>query len=385
MQRQQKEVTEMNDKPNQIDKLLRESVRKLESYHVDSVKPRIKLDANENNWMEGKFQPALKEMISTFPLHQYPDSECLALRHKLALMNNVHPDQVITGVGSDQIIAWIIQAFVEKDDRVLMMDPTFTMYEINTLMAGGNPVKVPLGDDFSFDPEAFLAKAMEEAPKVVFLTNPNNPTGGSIPADVLIPLIHELAKGDCVIAIDEAYYEFFGETAVKEINNLEQLIILRTLSKAYGLAGIRAGYALASEKMMKSIFRVKPPYHMSGLDQLAAMVCLDQAESLKPVLDAVVAWREKLADTLIAFRLPHRIRVYPSKANFLLIHTADAAGLNERLQEQDILVRSYGSSGPLANCLRITIGTEAENEQLLEVITQMHLDAELRPDEEEDK
>jgi histidinol-phosphate aminotransferase len=381
----QKEVTDMNEKTSQIDSLLRKSVRQLEPYHVDSVKPRIKLDANENNWMEGKFQPALKELISTFPLHQYPDSECLALRHKLALMNNVHPDQVITGVGSDQIIAWIIHAFVESGDKVLIMDPTFTMYEINTLMAGGNPVKVPLGNDFSFDAEAFLAKALEENPKVVFLTNPNNPTGGSIPSDVLIPLIHELAKGNCVIAIDEAYYEFFGETAVTEINNIEQLIILRTLSKAYGLAGIRAGYAIASEAMMKAIFRVKPPYHMSGLDQLAAMVCLDQAESLKPVLDTVVAWRDKLADALRAFQLPHRIRVYPSKANFLLIHTADAADLNERLREQDILVRSYGSNGPLADCLRITIGTEAENEQLLEVLEQMQQDVEQRQDEEEDK
>jgi histidinol-phosphate aminotransferase len=381
----QKEVTDMNEKTSQIDSLLRKSVRQLEPYHVDSVKPRIKLDANENNWMEGKFQPALKELISTFPLHQYPDSECLALRHKLALMNNVHPNQVITGVGSDQIIAWIIHAFVESGDKVLIMDPTFTMYEINTLMAGGNPVKVPLGNDFSFDAESFLAKALEENPKVVFLTNPNNPTGGSIPSDVLIPLIHELAKGNCVIAIDEAYYEFFGETAVKEINNIEQLIILRTLSKAYGLAGIRAGYAIASEAMMKAIFRVKPPYHMSGLDQLAAMVCLDQAESLKPVLDTVVAWRDKLADALCAFQLPHRIRVYPSKANFLLIHTADAADLNERLREQDILVRSYGSNGLLADCLRITIGTEAENEQLLEVLEQMQQDVEQRQDEEEDK
>ena len=374
----------MNEQPSQIDRLLRKSVRKLEPYHVDSVKPRIKLDANENNWIEGKFQPALKELISTFPLHQYPDSECLALRHKLALMNNVQPDQVITGVGSDQIIAWIIQAFVESGDRVLMMDPTFTMYEINTLMAGGIPIKVPLGKDFSFDAEAFLSKALEEAPKVVFLTNPNNPTGGSIPSDVLIPLIHELAKGDCVVAIDEAYYEFFGETAALEINRLDQLIILRTLSKAYGLAGIRAGYALASENMMKAVFRVKPPYHMSGLDQLAAMVCLDQAESLKPVLASVVAWRDKLADAFIAFQPPHRIRVFPSKANFLLIHTADAAELDERLREQDILVRSYGSNGPLANCLRITIGTEAENEQLLEVIKKMHQDVEPRTDEEEE-
>jgi histidinol-phosphate aminotransferase len=354
------------DARDQLFHLLKKSVQHLNPYHVDPAHPKIKLDANENNWLAGRFQPALKNLLEALPLHQYPDSECTALRHQLAVMNGVKAAQVITGVGSDQIIAWIIQAFVETGDRVLVMDPTFSMYEINTLMAGGLPVRVPLGEKFEFQAEPFLAKAREVKPKVVFLTNPNNPTGGVIPPEELTPLIEALAKEDCIIALDEAYFEFYGETAAPLINTFDQLIVLRTLSKAYGLAGVRAGYALASTAMMEALARVKPPYHMSGLDQLAALVCLDQAEDLKPVLRKIIDWREKMAEALQAI-----VIVYPSGANFLLIKTPLAARLDERLKEEGILVRGYGAAGPLADCLRITIGTEAENLQLLAVFQEM--------------
>jgi histidinol-phosphate aminotransferase len=353
-----------------VERLLKQSVQQLEPYHVDLAKPKIKMDANENNWLAGRFQPALKEMIDSLPLHQYPDSECLALRHKLALMNGVRPEQVVTGVGSDQIIAWIVQAFVEAGDRVLMMDPTFSMYEINTLMAGGIPLKVPLGSGFVFDPEPFLRQAHAAAPKVVFLTNPNNPTGGVIPSAILTDLIDELSQMDCVVVVDEAYYEFYGETAVEKINESDRLVILRTLSKAYGLAGIRAGYAMASNVMISALNRVKPPYHMSALDQMAALVCLEQADELKPVLLSVTGWREKLAEAFSGIDPQGSVRVFDSKANFLLIHSPGAAGLDALLKDCGILVRSYGSTGPLADCLRITVGTEEENRQLLDVINQ---------------
>lgn len=347
--------------------LLKKSVQTLKPYHVEPVMPKVKLDANENNWLAGKFQPALKDLLSSLPIHHYPDSECTALRHQLAALNNVKAEQVVTGVGSDQIIAWIIQAFVEQGDRVQVMDPTFSMYEINTQMLGGIPVRVPLGEDFNFEPAPFLKKAKEERPKVVFLTNPNNPTGGVIPQEELVPLIKELATLDCVIALDEAYYEFYGETAAGLIDTYPQLIVLRTLSKAYGLAGVRAGYAMASEAMMEALARVKPPYHMSSLDQMAALVCLNQVEEVKPILQNILHWRHQLEEGLKEMNL----RVFPSHANFLLVRTPLAADIDKRLREEGILVRFYGESGPLANCLRITVGTEDENRLLLRAFKKM--------------
>ncbi|MEN1760674.1 histidinol-phosphate transaminase [Anoxynatronum sibiricum] len=358
----------------QLFSLLKKSVRTLNPYHVEPAMPRIKLDANENNWLAGRFQPILQERLESLPIHQYPDSDCLALREKLAALHGVDREQVITGVGSDQIISWVIQAFVEAGDQVLVMDPTFSMYEIDTLMAGGEPVRVPLGEGFVFQPEPFLEKARETMPKVVFLTNPNNPTGGVIAPEVLRPLLASLAQLRCVIAIDEAYYEFYGETVADLIDTYPQLIILRTLSKAYGLAGVRAGYALASEAMMDALGRVKPPYHMSGLDQLAALICLEHADALQPVLQKVIGWRETMEKEMKALALQEgedRLRVFPSRANFLLIRTPLAAKLDQRLRESGIMVRGYGESGALANCLRITVGTETENKELLAVLQEV--------------
>ena len=350
--------------------LLKKSVQTLNPYHVDPVTPKVKLDANENNWLAGKFQPALKDLLGALPIHHYPDTECTALRLRLAELNGVNLSQVLTGVGSDQIIAWIVQAFVEQGDRVQVMDPTFSMYEINTMMLGGLPVRVPLAEGFVFESAPFLAKAKEEKPKVVFITNPNNPTGGVIPRTELVSLIRELAQLDCIIAVDEAYYEFYGETAAELIEEIPQLIVLRTLSKAYGLAGVRAGYALASEAMMESLARVKPPYHMSSLDQMAALVCLEQTAEVKPILNNIIQWRSKLEEELKKLNLT----VFPSRANFLLVRTPQASKIDKRLQEEGILVRSYGESGPLANCLRITVGTEEENQLLLEVFKKMQGD-----------
>jgi len=365
-----KEKTSEEKAKDPLFHLLKKSVQTLNPYHVDPVTPKVKLDANENNWLEGKFQPALKEKLGSLPIHHYPDTDCTALRLRLAELNGVKLPQVLTGVGSDQIIAWIVQAFVEQGDRVQVMEPTFTMYEINTLMQGGVPVRVPLAEGFVFEPASFLSKAKEEKPKVVFLTNPNNPTGGVIPQPELMSLIRELAQLNCIIAVDEAYYEFYGETAAHLIEEIPQLIVLRTLSKAYGLAGVRAGYALASKTMMEALARVKPPYHMSSLDQMAALVCLDQADEVKPILDNIIQWRGHLAEELEKLNLT----VFPSRANFLLVRTPLAAKIDKGLQEEGILVRSYGAAGPLANCLRITVGTEDENQLLLEVFKKMRGD-----------
>ena len=361
-------IEKTKDGTDPVEVLLKESVRQLTPYQVSPETPRIKLDANENNWLAGRFQPALKELLDTLPLHQYPDTDCLALRHKLALMNQVVPGQVITGVGSDQIIAWIVQAFVEKGDRVQMMDPTFAMYEINAQMAGAEPVKVPLGEGFTFQPDRFLEAAKISIPKVVFLTNPNNPTGGAISADDMAYMVEELSRIPCIIAVDEAYYEFHGETMAPFLNRHPRMIVLRTLSKAYGLAGVRAGYALGSEHMINALARVKPPYHMSSLDQLAALVCLEQAEEVKPLLDSVIHWREHIRECLLEMDTREPLEVFPSQANFLLARTPAASDLMQALKQEGIFVRGYGSEGPLADCLRVTIGTEKENRQLLDVV-----------------
>lgn len=357
---------------NKIDvhKLLRENIQQLKPYHVMPETPKVKLDANENNWLSGWFHKALTKRIKEIPLHQYPDTECTELRNKLAELNQVEDDQILTGVGSDQIIAWIIQAFVEPGDGVLTMNPTFGMYAIDTMMANGAIFEVPLDDQFQFQPEPFLTAIHEEGPKVVFITNPNNPTGGIISRATLIKLLRAIPP-DTIIVMDEAYYEFHGESLVDKIDEYPNLIILRTLSKAYGLAGVRAGYAMASENMIEAISCVKPPYHMSSLDQAAALVCLDMVPQIKEELNHVIHWREKMSDFFLLLNekgMDPDLEIFPSAANFILIRTPRAQRLNATLRKNGISVRGYGNEGPLANCLRITIGTEQENSILQDIV-----------------
>ncbi len=351
-------------------KLLRGNIQQLKPYHVMHETPKVKLDANENNWLAGWFHEALTKRIKEIPLHQYPDTECTELRSKLAKLNQVENDQILTGVGSDQIIAWIVQAFVEPGDGVLTMNPTFGMYAINTLMADGSIFEVPLNDCFQFQPEPFLTAIHEEGPKVVFITNPNNPTGGIISRETLNKLLRAIPS-DTIIVMDEAYYEFHGESMLDKIDGYPNLIILRTLSKAYGLAGVRAGYAMASVDMIETISCVKPPYHMSSLDQAAALACLDMVPQIKEELNNVIRWREKMSDFFRQLKekgTDSDLEVFPSAANFVLIRTPQAQRLNATLRKNGISIRGYGTEGPLANCLRITIGTEKENRMLQEIV-----------------
>ena len=364
---------ESKDKTN-IRKLLRENIQQLTPYQVIPETPAVKLDANENNWLAGWFQDELAKKIKEIPLHQYPDTDCRELRKKLAELNEVEHQQVLTGVGSDQIISWIIQAFVEPGDGVVTMNPTFGMYAIDTLMADGALLEVSLDQNFQFQPESFLTMIHEEGPKVVFITNPNNPTGGIIPRHVLEKVLLAI-PAETVVVLDEAYYEFYGETLADQIMAYPNLIVLRTLSKAYGLAGVRVGYALASDEMIDAISCVKPPYHMSSLDQAAALACLEMIPKVKEELVNVIRWRENMKNFLIQLKNNGRdsqLEVFPSAANFLLIRTPHAEKLNHWLKEHRISVRGYGTEGILANCLRITIGTAEENVMLQETIEEYY-------------
>ncbi|SDY77180.1 histidinol-phosphate transaminase [Tindallia californiensis] len=353
-----------------IKQLLRKNIQKLEPYQVIAEVPAIKLDANENNWLAGCFQERLAEKIKNIPLHQYPDTNCLELRQKLAAVHGIKEENVLTGVGSDQIIAWLVQAFVGSEDRVTTMNPTFGMYGINTMMVGGKLIEIPLDEELQFQPEIFLKSILEEKPKLVFITNPNNPTGGVIEDYLLNKLLEEIPE-DVVIVADEAYYEFYGKTLANRIAEHQNLIVLRTLSKAYGLAGARVGYALASQTMIDAVSRVKPPYHMSCLDQAAGLVCLDMMSEVKESLVNTVKWRQYLETFFSQLKQQGKdktLKVFPSYTNFILLKTVHAEGLIEKLQENEISVRGYGKEGILANSLRVTVGTEVENRKLQQVI-----------------
>ncbi|AOY78263.1 histidinol-phosphate transaminase [Clostridium formicaceticum] len=345
-----------------ISNLVKENIKSLIPYEVKECETVAKLDANENNNVDYLLNQKIAKALMELKVNQYPDTDCCELRRILGKQLRLSPQQLLIGCGSDQIILMILQAFIGAGDKILIHTPTFGMYKISTQIVGGSTIEVPLGEDFTFDYYNFVKVMKKEAPKVVFLTNPNNPTGGVIPREQIIRII-EHANG--IVVIDEAYVEFYGETVLDLVNYYPNLIVLRTLSKGYGLAGARVGYGVASKELMGILYKVKPPYNIGSLSQVAAKVCLENKEMLDRVIKEIIIERDKMADVLSD--IPD-IKVYKSHGNFLLCKVGKAKEVYQHLADHKVLVRYFGEEGPLKGCIRITIGTKEENQLVVKLL-----------------
>lgn len=341
--------------------LLRENIRNLKAYEVKEMETIAKLDANENNNVSYLLNEELAKAIADLKINQYPDSDSTALRGILGDKLALSPEELMVACGSDQLISIIVNSFVGEGDKILTPVPTFGMYKLVAGIAGGQTVEMEMGEDFLLDYSAFIDLMERERPKIVFLTNPNNPTGGTMAREEIIRII-KLAKG--IVVVDEAYYEFYGESVLDLINDFPNLIVLRTLSKAYGLAGARIGYAAACQELMEILYRVKPPYNVANLSQLAARVCLDNEEIMTRSVREIIKERDKL---ILELRKMDKVKVFDSQANFILCQLKGAREVYDFLLENKVLVR-YFNDKYLENCLRISIGKAKENQLLLNLL-----------------
>jgi len=300
-------------------------------------------------------------------LTRYPDTDCNALREKIAEVNNVSKENVICGVGSDQIIELIIKVFIEPGDSVVMPTPSFSMYQLSTIMNRGKVVEVPLDQEFNYDIDKMIQVITDVKPKLVFLCTPNNPTGCLLTRE---DILRVLDVADCPVIVDEAYAEFTQDTMIDELKNYPDMILLRTFSKSYGLAGLRTGYAIAQSDMIETINLVKPPYNLSSYSQEASMFVLNHQSYYDEQVKQSIQQREWLYKELVAINYIEKI--YESHANFILVRLKEDAILT-LLEQQKILVRDYPPVGALAHCIRITIGTAQENKRIMEVLKEaMH-------------
>ncbi|SES81809.1 histidinol-phosphate aminotransferase [Natronincola peptidivorans] len=345
-----------------INNLVKENIQSLQPYEVKECENIAKLDANENNNVAYLLNQKIAKSLMGLKVNQYPDSDCCQLRKMLQKELGLAPQQLMMGCGSDQLISIIINAFVGEGDKILTHTPTFGMYKITAQIAGGTTVEVPLGKDFSFDYYSFIKESKKQKPKVIFLTNPNNPTGGIIPREQIIKIV-EFSDG--IVVVDEAYFEFYGESVIDLVNYYPNLIVLRTLSKAYGLAGARVGYGAASKELMAVLYKIKPPYNVASLSQIAAMVCLENKEILEDVIQEIVLEREAMTKQLES--LP-KVKPYKSYGNFILCRLENAKEVYEHFLNNKVLVRYFGETGPLAGCIRISIGTKEENQLVIKLL-----------------
>jgi histidinol-phosphate aminotransferase len=347
-----------------VTQLARPEIVALKAYEHAVWEPELeRLHANELPWRSFADE-------SLAGLNRYPEPQPQALVERLAALYGVAPESVLVGRGSDEAIDLLVRGFCRAgQDSVVICPPTFGMYSVAARIQGADVVTVPLRaeTDFALDERAVLDKCTPNV-KLVFLCSPNNPTANLLSEDAIVSLTRAL-EGRAVVVVDEAYIEFSGaQSLARRISGLPHLAVLRTLSKAYALAGARCGTLIADPEVVRLLRKVIPPYAIAQLSMEAVLKVLEPAQLAvsKERLATIMSERDRM---LAAFaRLPNITRVWPSASNFVLAEFADAPLALARARGAHLLIRDVRGYPGLGSCLRITIGSPEQNNRLLEAL-----------------
>jgi histidinol-phosphate aminotransferase len=343
-----------------INNLVRENVKSMKPYSSArdefedfDTADMIFLDANENPFENG--------------VNRYPDPQQSNVKKVLAKQKKVQTNQMLLGNGSDEVLDLIFRAFCEpKIDNVITLPPTYGMYGVLANINAVENREVLLSEDFQPQVEKIL-EAVDENTKIIFLCSPNNPTGNSFSDKSVVYLLQNF-KG--LVVIDEAYIDFSKKQSwMNELDEYPNLVITQTLSKAYGLAGIRLGICYASSAIISVLNKIKPPYNVNELTQLRALDRLSDPEKIKSEIASITAQREELLKVLIDVKFVEKI--YPTEANFILIKVDDANKRYAELIAKGIVIRNRTTQPLCENTLRLTIGTEQENKKLMEALASL--------------
>lgn len=340
------------------------------------VQPRSIIDFSANVNPLGPPKGALKAIErSLWRISFYPDPKSTELREAVSKrFEGIGPDNLVVGNGSTELIHLFAEVFVDKGDVALIPEPTFGEYEVAVRKAGGRPRHVKLGRSFSLDPAPFL-KEVKFGPKVIFLCNPNNPTGALAPREDLLEIIEGALKEDALVFLDEDFIDFVedGASLVGEVEDYRNLFVLRSFTKAYGLAGLRVGYVAACKEAAGLLAKAKTPWNVNCLAQAAALAALNDESYLERTRRFVEAERSFLAGELKRLKA---LKVFPSSANFIFVDVRraglTAAQLKEEMLKRGILIRDCSSFRGLDEFyVRVAVRTREENERLLEALREV--------------
>ena len=343
-----------------INNLIRENVKLMKPYSSArdefedfDTADMIFLDANENPFQNG--------------VNRYPDPQQSSVKVVLAKQRNVNPNQILLGNGSDEVLDLIFRAFCEpKVDNIISLPPTYGMYGVLANINAVENREVLLSKDFQPQVEKIL-DTVDENTKIIFLCSPNNPTGNSFSEKSVVKLLENF-KG--LIVIDEAYIDFSDKKSwLAKIDEYPNLVITQTLSKAYGLAGIRLGICYGSVAVISVLNKIKPPYNVNELTQLRALERLSNPNRIKFEIASIIAQREELLKVLVDVKFVEKI--YPTEANFILIKVDDANKRYDELIAKGIVIRNRTTQPLCENTLRLTIGTEEENTILMKALKEL--------------
>jgi histidinol-phosphate aminotransferase len=341
-----------------LDHILRKNIKELVPYSSarDEFKGEasIFLDANENS-----FGSPLDQNYN-----RYPDPLQLKVKKRLSEIKGVPVKNIFLGNGSDEAIDILFRAFCNPGiDNVITLPPTYGMYEVSANINDVEVRKIPLKADYQLNMDA-IAEAIDDYTKIIFICSPNNPSGNSIDRQDIETII---ANFNGLVVIDEAYINYSRQkTFIQELTEYSNLVVLQTLSKAWGLAGLRIGMAFGSEEIIEIFNKVKPPYNINEASQELAFEALKHVDQVNNWIKETVAERSNLIDKLSQHELVKKI--YPSDANFILVKTTNPKGIYNHLVGLGIIVRDRSKVELCDGCLRITIGTPKENIELLNAL-----------------
>jgi histidinol-phosphate aminotransferase len=345
-----------------IEQLIRPHLRKFQPYRSARSETRagdIFLDANE-------LSLGSTVSFNGVALNRYPDPLQEELREKLAQRLAVPQEMLFAGSGSDEVIDLLVRLFCEPgSESVAIFEPTYGIYRVAANVNNVSVISIQLDENFQIRPLRSF-ETLTRSAKLVFLCSPNNPTGNVLRRDDILRLC-DAARG--IIILDHAYVEFAPPLSdcTRDVMDHENLVVLRTLSKAWGLAGIRLGYCVAHPDVVSHLLRIKEPYNINAMTSHCALAALDRPDFCRDSVEAIKKERTRLAARLA--QLPQVVRVYPSEANFLLVEFKDAASVFDTLARKGIIVRRRHEVR-LTSCLRITVGIPCENDILLSTIAE---------------
>lgn len=339
-----------------INNILRDNIKRLVPYSSArdeyQGEASVFLDANEN-----AFGSPLAQQYN-----RYPDPLQFEVKKRLSEIKGVPPRNIFLGNGSDEAIDILFRSFCNPGvDNVILVPPTYGMYQVSANINDIAVKNVPLTGEFQLNLDG-IAEAIDEHTRLIFICSPNNPTGNSIDRSDVETL---LANFNGIVVVDEAYINFSRQkTFIQELTEYANLVVLQTLSKAWGLAGLRVGMAFASEEIIEVMNKVKPPYNVNEASQQLALQALANIEQVNNWIKETLVQRDKLVLGLKDFDFV--LDIYPSDANFILVKTTDANGIYDYLVQQGIIVRNRSKVELCEGCLRITVGTPGENNILLQ-------------------
>jgi histidinol-phosphate aminotransferase len=344
-------------------RVIRAEVIRQKAYSVETLFCPVKLDANENPFpFPGRLKRQLLRRLATIAPARYPEPGSSRLNRRLADALGVAADMVITGNGSDELIAILCAATGGEGAQTMILGPSFAMYRISAINHGHKVIEVPLDENFEIDPAAIQGEIDRSSPRLFFIGYPNNPTGNCFRPDLIEEIIRTFPG---IVVVDEAYYHFSGKTMLTLLDRFDNLVILRSLSKV-GLAAFRVGFLLARPSLAEQLNKVRLPYNLNAFSQVAAEFFLDEEEAFLAQIKRIIRLRNDLYGKLLAMPF---ITAFPTEANFIFFRCQkEADRIYEALVEKGVLLRNLNSPGPLAGGLRVSVGKKEENDIFLQAL-----------------